>query len=292
MKYEIMPCTKEDEELIEEKLDAIDYSIAPAEDGAEDEELVFKITDDNGNIIAGCIVAVSDWKMANLDILWVSEKHRKMGLGSALILKAEKAARERGCCVMMLSTFSFQARPLYEKHGFTLCGTVRDYPRGHENYTLTKRLDEPFKEYVPSKDLSAGFEICPGNEADAEFICDRLHEYNSSKAPRLHEYIPLNYKLLDEKGNMIAAIFSGVYSWNSFAIDMIWVDEPLRNQGIGSELLSETEKEAKEKGAYFALAEGVFDWQADFFKKSGYMETGALKDCPKGHFMYILEKRF
>ena len=42
MKYEIVPCEEDDEELIEEKLDAIDRSILPSKEDGE-EELVFKI---------------------------------------------------------------------------------------------------------------------------------------------------------------------------------------------------------------------------------------------------------
>ena len=41
MKYEIKPCVEEDEDLIEEKLDAFCYSIVPPEDGAKDEDIVF-----------------------------------------------------------------------------------------------------------------------------------------------------------------------------------------------------------------------------------------------------------
>ncbi len=232
------------------------------------------------------------WKLATLDILWIEEKYRRMGLGSALIRQAEKAARERNCYAMILGTFDFQARPLYEKHGYTLCGTIRDWPRGHENYALLKRLDRPIQEYVPSKDRSAEFGIQPGDEGDAENIGRGLGDYNTSQAPRVHKYIPLNKKLLDEDGNMIAAIFAGVGSWNNFEIYMMWVDEPYRNRGIGSELLAETEREAKEHGAYFALTEGLFDWQMDFFKKNGYTEAGRLEDCPKGHCMGVFEKRF
>ncbi|MBQ3729754.1 MAG: GNAT family N-acetyltransferase [Spirochaetales bacterium] len=293
MEYDIKPCTEEDEDFIEEKLDAINHSIVPQEEGAEDEELVFKIADDKGSTIAGCILIIGSWKIAELDIIWVDEKYRRKGLGSALIREAEKAARENGCYVMILGTFDFQARPLYEKHGYSLCGTVRDFPRGHENYTLIKRLDQSDQEPSLSKDLPTRFEIIPGNEDDAEFIIKGLDEYNTSQAARKHKkYIPLEKKLLDSDGNLIAAIFAGVGRWNSFEIDMIWVDEPYRNQGIGSELLAETEREAKEYGAYFALAEGLLDWQTGFFKKNGYMTVGTLNDCPKGHCMHVLEKRF
>lgn len=293
MKYDIKPCTEEDEDFIEEKLDAINHSIVPPEEDGENEDIVFKIADDEGNTIAGCILVIGSWKIAELDIIWVDEKYRRKGLGSALIREAEKAARERGCYVMILGTFDFQARPLYEKHGYSLCGTVRDFPRGHENYTLIKRLDQSDQEPSLSKDLPTRFEISPGNEDDAEFIIKGLDEYNTSQAARKHKkYIPLEKKLLDADGNLIAAIFAGVGRWNSFEIDMIWVDEPYRNQGIGSELLAETEREAKEYGAYFALAEGLLDWQTGFFKKNGYMTVGTLNDCPKGHGMHVLEKRF
>ena len=293
MKYDIIPCTEEDEDFIEEKLDAINHSIVPPEEDGENEDIVFKIADDEGNTIAGCILVIGSWKIAELDIIWVDEKYRRKGLGSALIREAEKAARENGCYVMILGTFDFQARPLYEKHGYSLCGTVRDFPRGHENYTLIKRLDQSDQEPSLSKDLPTRFEISPGNEDDAEFIIKGLDEYNTSQAARKHKkYIPLEKKLLDADGNLIAAIFAGVGRWNSFEIDMIWVDEPYRNQGIGSELLAETEREAKEYGAYFALAEGLLDWQTGFFKKNGYMTVGTLNDCPKGHCMHVLEKRF
>ena len=94
MEYKTIPCEEDDEELIEEKLDAINRSILPSiEDG--EEELVFKIADDEGNIIAGCVLEIDCWRNAELDILWVDESHRRNGLGSALIRKAEKTARER-----------------------------------------------------------------------------------------------------------------------------------------------------------------------------------------------------
>ena len=175
MEYKTIPCEEDDEELIEEKLNAIDLSILPPKDDVNEEELVFKITDGEGRIIAGCVLEIDCWKNADLDILWVDENHRRKGLGSALIRKAEKTARERGCRMMVLGTFDFQARPLYEKHGFSLCGTIRDWPRGHENYTLMKRLDQPLKEYYPSTDFSEDFRIEPGTVEDGNFLLSGIY---------------------------------------------------------------------------------------------------------------------
>jgi hypothetical protein len=39
---------------------------------------------------------------------------------------------------MVVTTFSFQARPFYERHGYDVVGTVPEYPKGHELYLLTK----------------------------------------------------------------------------------------------------------------------------------------------------------
>lgn len=68
------------------------------------------------------------------------------------------------------------------------------------------------------------------------------------------------------------------------------MDEAFRGQGLGRRLLSETEREMKEKGAYVLLA-GCCDWVSGFFFKSGFTTRGVLPDYPKGHTAYELEKR-
>jgi hypothetical protein len=53
---------------------------------------------------------------------------------------AERHAITRGCKGAYLSTFSFQARPLYEGLGYRVFGEQTDYPKGHSLYHLAKRL--------------------------------------------------------------------------------------------------------------------------------------------------------
>ena len=135
MQYSIIPCVEGDDELIADKLNAITDSKIDFEDAIEDELVVFKVTDSDGNIIAGCNLIINCWRVADLDILWVEEKCRRQGIGSSLIREAERAAREKGCRFMTLGTFDFQARPLYEKYGFSVCGTIGDCPtKGHTHY--------------------------------------------------------------------------------------------------------------------------------------------------------------
>ena len=37
-------------------------------------------------------------------------------------------------------TFSFQARPFYEKLGYRVFGTLENHPSGHQHYLMTKKL--------------------------------------------------------------------------------------------------------------------------------------------------------
>ena len=50
-------------------------------------------------------------------------------------------ARERGCIGVYLDTYSFQARPFYERHGYAVVGVLPDMPPGGAMYYLAKRLD-------------------------------------------------------------------------------------------------------------------------------------------------------
>ena len=72
--------------------------------------------------------------------LWVVASLRRHGYGSQLLRAAEQYAIERGCQDVHLETFSFQARPLYEKHGYEVFGQLEECPPGHTKYYLRKRL--------------------------------------------------------------------------------------------------------------------------------------------------------
>lgn len=79
-----------------------------------------------------------DWLF--IELLVIPETLRGQGLGSDLMRRAEAIARERGCTGIWLDTFEFQARPFYEKLGFSVFGQIEDYPRGSSRYFLKKRL--------------------------------------------------------------------------------------------------------------------------------------------------------
>lgn len=75
-----------------------------------------------------------------IEYLWVASSQRGNGLGGRLLLTIEQAARERGCYFVLLDTFSFQAKPFYEKRGYSLVMALEQFPIHHERYYLTKQL--------------------------------------------------------------------------------------------------------------------------------------------------------
>ncbi|MHA7846172.1 GNAT family N-acetyltransferase [Serratia sp. D1N4] len=99
------------------------------------------VLDDHGNKMAGLTGStVGHW--LNIDLLWVSEALRGEGVGSKLIKAAEQQAMADGCKFARVDTFSFQARPFYEKLGYQLQMILHNAPVEHERYFFTKSLTD------------------------------------------------------------------------------------------------------------------------------------------------------
>ncbi|WP_235776425.1 GNAT family N-acetyltransferase [Robertmurraya massiliosenegalensis] len=105
-----------------------------------DEEFCFKIKDEEGNIIGG-ISGNTKMQSLYIQFLWVDENHRGKGFGIQLIKGAEKYAVEKKCRMIKVDTFSFQAPDFYKSLGYEVCGIIEDYPEGHKQYLLYKKLD-------------------------------------------------------------------------------------------------------------------------------------------------------
>ena len=72
--------------------------------------------------------------------LFVAEHLRGDGIGSKLLIAAEKEALKRGCKYVFVDTFSFQAPLFYEKHGYKEAFILNDYPYTGKRYYYIKEL--------------------------------------------------------------------------------------------------------------------------------------------------------
>jgi GNAT superfamily N-acetyltransferase len=101
--------------------------------------LVLALRDEQG-AIAGGLIGELLWEWLQIKILSVAEGLRGQGWGRRLVAQAERLAVEGGCHHAWVDTFSFQARPFYEKLGYRVFGQLPDYPAPQTRYFLAKAL--------------------------------------------------------------------------------------------------------------------------------------------------------
>jgi GNAT superfamily N-acetyltransferase len=94
---------------------------------------------DDGEILCGALG--NTWGLwLYVSDVWVDPSMRGKGYATKLMNAIEQMAAQRGCVNSYLDTFSFQARPLYEKLGYKVFGTLENHPKGHSHYFLKKTL--------------------------------------------------------------------------------------------------------------------------------------------------------
>ena len=75
-----------------------------------------------------------------IELLFLPESMRHLGLGGSLLRQAEQIAIDEGSNGVWLDTFDFQARGFYEKLGYTVFGSLVDHPKDRTRFFLQKRL--------------------------------------------------------------------------------------------------------------------------------------------------------
>jgi len=93
----------------------------------------------NGALYGG-LVGESARGMLYVDLLWVRPERRGEGLGSRLLGLAEAEGKARGCRGVWLDTYDYQARPFYERHGYTVFGELGGFANGHVRFFMSKAL--------------------------------------------------------------------------------------------------------------------------------------------------------
>ena len=83
---------------------------------------------DRNGVLVGGVHGQVNWTWLHVALFWIAAAER--GLGSSLLRAIEAAAIERGCTQADLDTFSYQARPFYERHGHILFAALATIPPG------------------------------------------------------------------------------------------------------------------------------------------------------------------
>jgi len=101
--------------------------------------LAIFVRNEQQEIIAG-LTGYTWAGMCEVQFLWVHPDQRRQGYGGRLLEGAEQEAQNRGCSIIILGTYSFQAPNFYQQRGYDLVGRIEGCPPNHTNYYFKKPL--------------------------------------------------------------------------------------------------------------------------------------------------------
>ena len=97
------------------------------------------IKDPHGNVLGG-VRGASYYGCLYVDMLWLKEELRHQGLGTHLMVEAEKIGRAHACSFAAVNTMDWEALSFYQKLGYAI-EFVRDgYEKQSKMYLLRKNL--------------------------------------------------------------------------------------------------------------------------------------------------------
>jgi GNAT superfamily N-acetyltransferase len=223
--------------------------------------------------------------------LWVDPSLRGHGFGADLMAQAHRYALEKSCTHSHLRTGSYEARPFYEKLGYTVYAELKDHPiPPHARYFLSTTLDRNNAPDTPASDTVIRMEpYVPSETAGAIKFGISSHAYAAMGLPE-QAWWPHNFFLRDERGEIVGGVLGNL--WGSWLyLDYLWVDRSLRGRGQATRLVTEAEAQAIARGCTGAFLD-TFSFQArPLYEKLGYHVFGEEKDHPKGHTHYLMTKR-
>jgi GNAT superfamily N-acetyltransferase len=127
------------------------------------------------------------------------------------------------------------------------------------------------------------------DQKDTDAVRHGLEEYNLRHAPA-SPFEPLTLLVRDDAGKIVGGLLGGIY-WSWLYVEILWLDDTVRSQGVGSQLLQQAEELARSRGCIAAHLDTMSFQAQGFYEKQGYQVYGILDDLPPGHRRIFLQKR-
>lgn len=102
---------------------------------------------------------------------------------------------------------------------------------------------------------------------------------------------PLTVVARDAKGELIGGV-SGRTIYGHYLIEVVWVAESERSEGLGTELMNEAERQARQRGCYGAQVDTASFQAPGFYEKLGFRTIGTVEDFPRGHARHFMQKDY
>lgn len=136
--------------------------------------------------------------------------------------------------------------------------------------------------------MDENYKIYEVEQPEWHIIGQGLTEYNTQMVGEDHGQ-NMCFVLKNSDGVVVAGVIGATY-WDWLYVNLMWVQENLRSQGFGRQLLEAAEEKARKRGAKHAYLD-TFSFQApEFYQKQGYQFFGELTDFPVGHTRYFMKK--
>ncbi|NMC84104.1 MAG: GNAT family N-acetyltransferase [Anaerolineaceae bacterium] len=139
----------------------------------------------------------------------------------------------------------------------------------------------------PSYNLTLSIENEPSSQ-DVDFVNNALRQYNLLYAPA-DNYQPLQIFLRSEEGTILGGLLGETY-WGWLHISILWIDQSVRKQGYGRQMLQKAEQEATRRGCHAVHLDTMSFQALPFYEGLGYTIFGTLNDLPAGHKRIFLMK--
>ena len=128
----------------------------------------------------------------------------------------------------------------------------------------------------------------PPTEEDGQLLIDNVRSFNQFKTgverPR-----NVAYFFRDEEGTMVGGV-QGML-WGRFVhIDVLWVDEKHRGEGLGTKLMAAIEQYGLDHGHPLFYLETASFQARPFYEGLGYEVFGELPEIAPGHSLYFLKQ--
>ena len=116
-----------------------------------------------------------------------------------------------------------------------------------------------------------------------------MRQFNYGFVGEYGQSQPVWVSARDAQGELVGGLRGFVFlQW--LTVELLFVDEAARQQGVGRKLLVTAEQKARDLGAH-SVTLSTFEWQArGFYIKQGYEECGHIDNYIQGFQLVYLKK--
>lgn len=133
--------------------------------------------------------------------------------------------------------------------------------------------------------------VAAPDETIRELLEDRLRQFNRDVIDSGRPAEDLAVVIRDAEEDRVTGGLWGRTGRGWLSIELIFVPEELRGQGIARQLIALAEAEGLRRGCHSAWLDTLNPEAALLYERLGYRRFGELKDYPVGNSRVFLQKR-